>query len=138
MSNCQEKYIKAKESPYFKSMTAILEVVDNICQIMADKNISKKDLAAKMDVSASYISKVLRGNENLSMETIAKFAVALSCDLKSPVIFDPIKEYSGNVYSFERINTKSKTKKQTIITEKTNDALSVAYKPLDGGEVVSC
>lgn len=36
------------------------------------KNISKKELAEKMDVSPAYISKLLKGEENLTLETISK------------------------------------------------------------------
>lgn len=43
--------------------------------------ITQKDLAEKMGVSPSYVGKVLKGQENLTLETIACFQEAVGCSL---------------------------------------------------------
>lgn len=45
------------------------------------KGMSQKDLARHMKVSPQYISKILKGSENLSLETIAKLENALHVTL---------------------------------------------------------
>lgn len=42
---------------------------------------SQKELAEKMSVSPQYISKILKGSENLSLETITKLESALGIKL---------------------------------------------------------
>lgn len=48
---------------------------------LKELGLSQKDLAQKMDSSPQYISKLLRGNENLTLETIAKLEDCLEMDL---------------------------------------------------------
>lgn len=55
---------------------AILERMDEL-------HINQKELAEKMGVSAQYVNKVLKGNENLSLETIDKFENILGINLIS-------------------------------------------------------
>ena len=45
------------------------------------QSISQKELAERMDVSPQYINKVLKGYENLSLETISKFERVLGVSL---------------------------------------------------------
>ena len=44
---------------------------------MEELNLSQKALADRMECSQQYISKILKGSENLSLETIAKINKAL-------------------------------------------------------------
>ena len=48
-----------------------------------EMHIKQKELAEKMGVSAQYVNKVLKGNENLSLETIDKFENILGIELIS-------------------------------------------------------
>ena len=43
--------------------------------------LTQKDLAERMGCSQQYVSKVLRGQENLSIETICKIENALEIEL---------------------------------------------------------
>lgn len=56
-----------------------------IALLMLDKmdelGMSQKQLAEKMNCSPQYISKVLRGRENLSLETLTKIENALEISL---------------------------------------------------------
>ena len=58
---------------------------------------SQKDLAEKMAVSAAYIGKLLKGNENLTLETICKLQNAIGEELLSlthPYSFKQVLELS--------------------------------------------
>ena len=54
----------------------------HIAMLMLDKmekmNLTQKQLAEMMGCSQQYVSKVLKGEENLSLETMAKIEVCLN------------------------------------------------------------
>ena len=58
-----------------------LHYSQNIAMRMLDKmeeaNITQKQLAERMNCSQQYVSKILKGQENLSLETISKIELAL-------------------------------------------------------------
>jgi ribosome-binding protein aMBF1 (putative translation factor) len=54
-----------------------------ILRALRERDMSQRDLAEKMGVSPQYINKILKGSENLSLETISTFGKALSIDLFS-------------------------------------------------------
>lgn len=45
------------------------------------KDLNQKSLAELLDVSQQYISKLLKGEENLTLETIAKLSTVLGVEL---------------------------------------------------------
>ena len=48
-----------------------------VLRAISDQNTSQKKLAEKMKVSAQYVNKIVKGSENLSLETISKLETAL-------------------------------------------------------------
>ena len=58
-----------------------LRYSQNIVMRMLDKmeaeGITQKQLAERMNCSQQYVSKILKGCENLSLETVAKIELAL-------------------------------------------------------------
>ena len=50
---------------------------------MDEQGILQKELALRMDVSPQYVSKIVKGKENLSLETIWKIEEALGITLIS-------------------------------------------------------
>lgn len=48
---------------------------------MAAENLTQKALAERLGCSQQYVSKILKGQENLSIETICKIEDALSLEL---------------------------------------------------------
>ena len=72
------------------------------------EQITQKTLAEMVGVSPQYINKVLKGQENLSLQTIAKLSEALNIELITfpKFLFDePINKV------FKTISSKSKLKK---------------------------
>jgi ribosome-binding protein aMBF1 (putative translation factor) len=61
-----------------------------IAMLMLDKmeelGLTQKALASQMNVSQQYISKVLKGHENLSLETLAKIEDILHINILVPVV----------------------------------------------------
>ena len=72
------------------------------------EQITQKTLAERVGVSPQYINKVLKGQENLSLQTIAKLSEALNMELITfpKFLFDqPINKV------FKTISSKSRLKK---------------------------
>jgi transcriptional regulator with XRE-family HTH domain len=61
------------------------EVSISLQKAMNEQGLKRKDLANILGTSPSYITKVLRGHANLSLESLAKFAFALNLQV-SPVM----------------------------------------------------
>jgi len=53
-----------------------------------EKKLSQEELAALADLHFTYVSSVERGERNISIENIAKLAMALGCQLRDlmPII----------------------------------------------------
>lgn len=80
--------------------------------ILQKEHISQKELAERMGVSPTYVGKLLKGKENLTLETIVKVEKAIGHQLIStckPYLnttimkvlpkVDPINQVSSNEYS---------------------------------------
>jgi transcriptional regulator with XRE-family HTH domain len=57
-----------------------IDVATRVIDAMETKNVSRAELARRLNVSPAYVTKILRGHANLSLESLAKLAFAL--DLK--------------------------------------------------------
>lgn len=55
----------------------------SVLSALEDLKMSKQELADKMGVKAQYISRIVKGTENLTLETISKLEKALGKDLMS-------------------------------------------------------
>lgn len=61
---------------YWKSLSLIQYTV-SLTRIMKSERVSGKALAKRLGISPQQVSKVLRGDENVTVETMARFADAL-------------------------------------------------------------
>jgi len=65
-----------KEAEYRLENKSWLRYSQHISLLMQDKmkemNLTQKELASQMSVSQQYVSKILKGHENFSLETLAK------------------------------------------------------------------
>lgn len=68
---------RAKTRPDYYQETILLEVARRISDAMEKQGVSRAELARKLGVSSAYITKVLRGHENFSLQTLARIAGAL-------------------------------------------------------------
>lgn len=74
-----------EEAEYRRANRAWLRYSQNIALLMLNKmdelGINQKQLAEMMNCSQQYISKVLKGRENLSLETLSKIESALGISI---------------------------------------------------------
>lgn len=74
-SRWREDALWRKENKFWLrySQTIAMKMLDK----MEELGVTQKELASRMGCSQQYISKVLKGNENLSLETIRKIEESL-------------------------------------------------------------
>jgi len=90
-SNWKEKSIFRKNNPWLREYSSkiarrILSVIDD------NKELNQVKLADTLDVSPQQISKIVKGQENMTLETIYKLSKALNFEL----ISFPDYKYSHN------------------------------------------
>lgn len=76
---------KAKSSFSYRLARLQNKFALDIERLMDHQNLKQKDLAKKARVKPAYISRVLRGDTNLSMKTMLKLAIALDSDISLQV-----------------------------------------------------
>ena len=90
MAGFNEYLERLKDTSEYYAAAARDDFVNELLRAMSEKNITQKELAAKIGVSAAYVSKVLGGDVNLSIESMSKFAFAL--DMRIEIFAKPIKK----------------------------------------------
>lgn len=76
----------------------ILDLTRQICTVMEAKKISRAELARKMNVSKAYITELLTGTPNLTLESMLKLSEALggklTVEISDPAVMqDAVKNY---------------------------------------------
>ena len=76
------------EAEYRRENKSWLRYSQHIALLMKDKmdkmNLTQKELASQMSVSQQYVSKMLKGRENFSLETLAKIEDILHINILVP------------------------------------------------------
>lgn len=71
---------RARSGHTYKLERAKLEITEGIVALMEAKGVSKSELAERIDVSPAYITKILRGSTNFTLDTMVKIATALDAE----------------------------------------------------------
>lgn len=79
VSGFEEKALWRIKNKDWLEKSALIAI--KILRALKDQQLSQKELAEKMQVSAQYISKIVKGSENLSLDTISKLETALNIRL---------------------------------------------------------
>lgn len=78
-SNWLDKFHYYKANKIWLNKSAIVAI--NVLEALKQKGLSQKDLAEKMNVSTQQVNKILKGQKNLTLETISKLEIALEISL---------------------------------------------------------
>ena len=87
-----------KDVNYWVEMV-ILEFTEQTLARMKELNISKSQLAEKLGVSPAFVTKLLRGTNNYTLQTMVKVARALDCEYLCHL--QPHRAKSRQFYSME-------------------------------------
>ncbi len=78
-----------------------------LLKYLKENEISQKRFAEMIEVSPQYVSKILKGSENLSLETISKIELALNITLINVVIDDNNIYFAKDAFIFEQSKNES-------------------------------
>jgi transcriptional regulator with XRE-family HTH domain len=70
---------KLENKPEYKYEGLLFEFVEQVLEIMEREQLSRTDLAKKLGCSNAYITKLFKGNQNLTLRKIFEIADALGC-----------------------------------------------------------
>jgi transcriptional regulator with XRE-family HTH domain len=73
---------RARSRDTYWTECAIIEFTEELCRCMATQGITRADLARRMNVSPAFITRVLRGDCNFTIETMTKLARAVGSELR--------------------------------------------------------
>jgi plasmid maintenance system antidote protein VapI len=68
---------EARATPEYWVESAILEFTIDIGRLMDEQGVSRAELARRLGTSRAYVTKLLGGNANFTLETMSKVAMAL-------------------------------------------------------------
>jgi transcriptional regulator with XRE-family HTH domain len=73
---------RAKRGVYYWTRVAMRDFTEDLLARMAKRDMNNAALATAADVTPAYITKVLRGSENFTLETMSKLALAVGCHVR--------------------------------------------------------
>jgi ribosome-binding protein aMBF1 (putative translation factor) len=76
------KVEELKDDPVFVLEGVLYELTERIVEEMEKQGVSRSDLARKMGKKPSFITRVLRGNANLTFSTAVQIGLALGLKLQ--------------------------------------------------------
>lgn len=115
-----DKFLYYKANKSWLDKSAMVAV--NILEALKTKGWSQKDLAQKMKVSAQQVNKILKGQQNLTFETISKLENALEISLMEIIDYKPLAEIKTSATQIKSASTT--LKEEFIIVNVNKDASS--------------
>lgn len=96
-----EKWFKDKletfrEDAEFYAEELILDLTEQIVAAMKELGVNRTELAARMGVSKAFVTKLLRGNTNVTLKTMASLARSLGCNINIEVCPKKNQQIIGN------------------------------------------
>lgn len=82
MNKLKQMFERASKTLDYALHGVILSFTEKMTGIMESKGITKSDLAARIGCSAPYVTKIFRGNPNLTVESMVKIAAAVGYEIE--------------------------------------------------------
>jgi transcriptional regulator with XRE-family HTH domain len=82
MKNFAQIVEKAKKHDEYWIAGVMIEFTEMVCKFMEEQKMTRTDLAKKLDVSSAYITKLLRGNANVTLKTMVRLAKVFNKEIK--------------------------------------------------------
>jgi len=73
----------ARASHAYRAESVAIRFTEELVALMAKKAVTRSALAEKIEVSPAYITKILKGDTNFTLDTMVKISAALDCDLST-------------------------------------------------------
>jgi transcriptional regulator with XRE-family HTH domain len=103
MKTFAELYESMKDTLEYQIEELSLAFTESVLLRMEElDDMSGKTLAERMEVSEAYVSKLLKGKNNFTLETLVKLARALDCRIEAPQLLPNSKQVPGQIVLFQR------------------------------------
>jgi transcriptional regulator with XRE-family HTH domain len=90
----EEFATRIEQTETFDMEAAKLDVSEHVFLMMERQGVSKAKLAQRMGKSRAYVTRMLQGNANFTLESLVKIARALDCRLDISNVLTPIHQTS--------------------------------------------
>jgi hypothetical protein len=77
MTNRQDSFAALEADPEYWRELALAEFLSDLGDRMKDQRLKRADLARRLETRPPYVSRVFRGEDNLTLLTLVKFAMAV-------------------------------------------------------------
>ena len=81
--------VRAKERDSYWTARAVHGFTEDLCRLMKQRGVSKAELARRLGSSPAYVTRVLRGNTNFTIESMVRMVRALdgrlSLQVEAPI-----------------------------------------------------
>lgn len=95
----------ARETHEYRAEGASIEFTNAMVTRMREVGVSRSELARLIKATPAYISKILRGATNFSLDSMVKIANALNCELRLHLQPSGAKSQWLDVYSSKTLKT---------------------------------
>lgn len=126
-----DTFLNYKVNKSWLDKSAIVAV--NVLEALKAKGWSQKDLAQKMKVSAQQVNKILKGQQNLTFETISKLEAALCISLIEIIDYKSIAEIKTNSTKIKAVEKKLTNELAKVVPEDFN--FSDNFKQKEGAQM---
>lgn len=79
----QELIGQAKADDTYWTELALLEFSEDVIARMEHLGMSRSELAQRIDSSPAYVTKILRGSSNFTLQSMVKISRAVGCELRT-------------------------------------------------------
>ncbi len=111
----RQLYLQAERDPAYWTELAILEVAEEIHSAMERAGVSRAELARRLGTSPAYVTKILRGSANFTLESLARLAYALGGEFRFHIA------PRGSTTRWLDAATKTKTEAMQALRKGTRD-----------------
>lgn len=73
----EQLYEEQEQTPEYWSSGSMIEIAEKITECLKATGLTKNALSKQLQVNRSYITRIMQGKENLTLQTISKIFLAL-------------------------------------------------------------
>jgi len=82
LNRLQALMAEARQTHAYKAQGASLEFTEDMVRLLQDRKMTQSELAQRIGVSPAYVTKILRGGTNFTLDTMVKIATALDAEFR--------------------------------------------------------
>jgi transcriptional regulator with XRE-family HTH domain len=126
-----EHYGHLLDTPEAMAEGLTLDATEALCEMMEEAKLSRADLAKKMGVSKAYITQLLSGSRNMTLQTLA--TAAFHCGRKIKVQYVPLEQEAEREEAETKFDASSY---REMLEQKVYEHLQPSTMPKKAGKLL--